>query len=120
MNRSYSKIRHIQESNVRLEKRTIMEMDRSDRERNYIEGPYSMGNANYEKNHEKFNKEMRQKDEERKFHVPGYDTSSGRGWNDETLRAFVEENYGVELPDDLRMYPGIVSNWLKENGYERL
>ncbi len=34
MNRSYSKIRHIQESNVRLEKRTIIEMDRGDRERN--------------------------------------------------------------------------------------
>jgi hypothetical protein len=32
----------------------------------------------------------------------------------------VEENYDVELPDDLRMYPGIVSNWLKEKGYERL
>ena len=105
---------------TRIVKRTIMEMDRSDRERNYIEGPYSMGNANYEKNHEKFNKEMRQKDEERKFHVPGYDTSSGRGWKDETLRAFVKKNYGVVLPDDLRMYPGIVSNWLKEKGYERL
>ena len=105
---------------TRIVKRTIMEMDRSDRERNYIEGPYSMGNANYEKNHEKFNKEMRQKDEERKFHVPVYDTSSGSGWNDETLRAWVEENYDVELPDDLRMYPGIVSNWLKEKGYERL
>jgi hypothetical protein len=105
---------------TRIVKRTIMEMDRSDRERNYIEGPYSMGNANYEKNHEKFNKEMRQKDEERKFHVPGYDTSSGSGWNDETLRAFVKENYGVKLPDDLTMRPGIVSRWLKENGYERL
>jgi hypothetical protein len=32
----------------------------------------------------------------------------------------VEENYGVELPDDLTMRPGIVSRWLKENGYERL
>jgi len=105
---------------TRLVKRTIMEMDRGDRERNYSEGPYSIGNANYEKNHEKFNKEMRQQDEERKFHVTGYDTTSGSGWNDETLRAWVEENYDVELPDDLRMYPGIVSNWLKENGYERL
>jgi hypothetical protein len=105
---------------TRIVKRTIMEMDRSDHERNYIEGPYSMGNANYEKNHEKFNKEMRQWDEERKYHIPSYDPSSGRGWNDETLRAFVEEKYDVELPDDLRMRPGIVSNWLKENGYERL
>jgi len=46
---------------TRIVKRTIMEMDRSDRERNYIEGPYSMGNANYEKNHEKFNKEINAK-----------------------------------------------------------
>jgi hypothetical protein len=105
---------------TRLVKRTIMEMDRSDRERNYIEGPYSMGNANYEKNYEKINKEMRQKNEERKFYVPKYNTSSGSGWNDETLRSWVEKNYDVELPDDLRMSPGIVSNWLKENGYERL
>jgi hypothetical protein len=105
---------------TRIVKRTIMEMDRSDRERNYIEGPYSMGNANYEKNHEKFNKEMRQKDEERKFHVPRYDTSSGSGWNDETLRAWVEENYDVELPDNLTMRPGSISIWLKDNGYERL
>ena len=105
---------------TRIVKRTIMEMDRSDRERNYIEGPYSMGNANYEKNHEKFNKEMRQQDEERKYHIPSYDPSSGSGWNDETLRAFVKENYGVKLPGDLTMRPGIVSRWLKENGHERL
>jgi len=58
--------------------------------------------------------------EERKFHVPGYDTSSGRGWNDETLRAWVEENYDVELPDNLTMRPGSISIWLKDNGYERL
>lgn len=102
---------------TRLVKRTIMEMDRF---KNYGEGPFSMGSANYEKNYEKHNREMRQQAEERKFHVPLYDPSSGRGWNDETLRSWVEENYGVELPDDLTMRSGVISNWLKENGYERL
>ena len=105
---------------TRLVKRTIMEMDRKDWFKDYSEGPFSMGNANYEKNWERHNKEMRKQDEERKYHIPSYDPSSGRGWNDETLRSFVEENYDVELPDDLRMHPSIVSNWLKENGYERL
>jgi hypothetical protein len=105
---------------TRLVKRTIMEMDRRDYFKNYVEGEFSMGNANYEKNYEKHNREMRQQAEERKFHVPPYDPSSGRGWNDETLRSWVEENYDVELPYDLEMRSGIISNWLKENGYERL
>ena len=56
-----------------------MEMDRRDYFKNYGEGEFSMGNANYEKNYEKHNKEMRQQSEERKFHVPLYDSSSGRG-----------------------------------------
>ena len=115
------KIIRLTESDLtRLVKRTIMEMGRRDYSRNYIEGPYSMGNANYEKNWEKHNEEMRQQAEKRKFSVPPYDPSSGSGWNDETLRFWVEENYDVEVPYDLEMRSGIISSWLKENGYERL
>jgi len=95
---------------TRLVKRTIMEMDRR----------YSMGHADYQKDWDKHNEEMRQMDDKRKYHVPPYDPSSGSGWNDETLRSWVEENYGVELPDHLTMRSGIISNWLKENGYQRL
>ena len=115
------KIIRLTESDLtRIVKRTIMEMDRRDNFKNYSEGPFSMGNANYEKNWEKHNEEMRQQTEKRKFSVPPYDPSSGSGWNDGTLRSWVEENYGVELPDDLTMSSGVISNWLKENGYERL
>lgn len=112
------KIIKLTESDLtRLVKRTIMEMNRF---KNYGEGPYSIGNSDYEKNHETFNRELRQLSDSRKFHVPPYDPSSGRGWNEETLRSWVEENYGVELPDDLEMRSGIISNWLEDNGYERL
>lgn len=33
---------------------------------------------------------MRQQSEKRKFSVPPYDPISGSGWNDETLRSWVE------------------------------
>lgn len=117
------KVIRLTESDLtRLVRRTIMEMDRF---KNYGEGPFSIGSADYEKNWETSNRELKQLSDSRKFHVPPYNPSSGRGWNKETLRSWVEENYGVELPDDLMMGSGIIftdkiSNWLEDNGYERL
>ena len=85
------KIIRLTESDLtRIVKRTIMEMDRRDNFKNYSEGPFSMGNANYEKNWEKHNEEMRQQAEKRKFSVPPYDPSSGSGWNDGTLRSCID------------------------------
>ena len=115
------KIIRLTESDLtRLVKRTIMEMGRRDYSRNYIEGPYSMGHADYQKNWEKHNKEMEQQSEGRKYHIPSYNPRTGGGWNDESLKEYVYENFGAELPDDINYNPYSVSSWLKENGYERL
>ena len=95
---------------TRLVRRTIMEMD----------GRYSIGHANYQDDWDKHNEEMRQLADERKYHVPDYNPRSGRGWNDETIREYVYETFGAELPDDFDYRIDDVSEWLEENGYQRL
>lgn len=116
------KIIRLTESDLeRIVKRTILEMNPNDAFNKYAEGPFSIGNADYEKDIELHRQQMDKEKEMRKYSIPAYNETDGRwnNWTRKTLKDYVYRHFGVELPDDLRMSPSKVSQWLRDNGYER-
>ena len=86
----------------------------------YFDGPFDMGNPNYDRNMKLRKKQREIEAEDRKYNVPSYN-SKGREWDKDELKNWVNKNYGVEVPDDLKPFtPHIIQKWLRDNGYSRL
>ena len=101
-------IRLTEDDLARIVKRVIQEN----------EGPFNIGHADYQKNWDKFNDEMEQESKDRKYHIPNYDTRSGRSWTNKGLREYVYEKFGARLPKNFSLeYTEDISEWLKNNGY---
>ena len=85
-----------------------------------IDGPFDMGNPNYDRNMKLHKKRQEIDADNRKYNVPSYN-SKGREWDKDELKNWVNKNYGVEVPDDLKPFsPYTIRKWLRGNGYSRL
>jgi hypothetical protein len=112
---------------VRLVKRVINEqpsqwsrdsINRPGSFSNYIEGPGSIGNKDYDPE-EKISRQNREDEEreERKYKLGFMDFKTGREWTEDGLRSYVKKKFDVDLPDEVFSGKGAIwanaSNYLK-------
>ena len=85
---------------------------------NYIEGPGSIGNKDYDPE-EKISRQNREDEEreERKYKLGFMDFKTGREWTEDGLRSYVKKKFDVDLPDEVFSGKGAIwanaSNYLK-------
>jgi hypothetical protein len=85
---------------------------------NYIGGPGSIGNKDYDPE-EKISRQNREDEEreERKYKLGFMDFKTGREWTEDGLRSYVKKKFDVDLPDEVFSGKGAIwanaSNYLK-------
>ena len=89
------KVIRLTESNlIRLVKKVI-------KESSWIETPGTPGHIDYLRDEERRSVERDIENDERKSHIPSYNTKTGRGWKPNQIKEFVFDKFGLELPDDV-------------------
>ena len=118
------KIRLTESDLIRLIKKVIKENEDSyvsyKPTMKYFDGEFDIGNPNYERNMKLHKKRQEIEADDRKYNVPSYN-SKGREWEKDELKNWVNKNYGVEVPDDLKPFTShTIKKWLRDNEYSRL
>ena len=77
---------------------------------NYIEGPGSIGNKDYDPEAKMERQKRDEEDRERrKYKINSYNPKTGREWDEDGLRSYVKNKFDVDLPDEVFSGKGAIS-----------